>query len=62
MGKYLLTALALILVIEGMLPFLAPGLWRSTFSRILEMSDGQLRFLGLASIVAGLCLLLFVSI
>lgn len=61
MGKYLLTALALMLVIEGLLPFLAPGLWRETFRRITEMSDGQLRFIGLTSMLSGLLLLLFVS-
>jgi uncharacterized protein YjeT (DUF2065 family) len=60
-GKYLLTALALMLVIEGLLPFLAPGLWRETFRRITEMSDGQLRFIGLTSMLSGLLLLLFVS-
>jgi uncharacterized protein YjeT (DUF2065 family) len=60
-GKYLLTALALMLVIEGVLPFLAPNLWRDTFRRITEMSDGQLRFIGLTSMIAGLLLLLFVS-
>ena len=61
MGKYLLTALALMLVIEGVLPFLAPNLWRETFRRITEMSDGQLRFIGLTSMIAGLLLLLVVS-
>lgn len=61
MGKYLLTALALMLIIEGVLPFLAPGLWRETFRRIIEMSDGQVRFIGLASMAAGLALLLFAS-
>jgi uncharacterized protein YjeT (DUF2065 family) len=60
-GKYLLTALALMLVIEGLLPFLAPSLWRETFRRITEMSDGQLRFIGLTSMLSGLLLLLFVS-
>jgi len=60
-GKYLLTALALMLVIEGVLPFLAPGLWRETFRRITEMSDGQLRFIGLTSMLSGLLLLLYVS-
>ena len=49
MGKYLLTALALMLIIEGLLPFLAPGLWRETFRRITELSDGQVRFVGLTS-------------
>jgi uncharacterized protein len=60
-GKYLLTALALMLVIEGVLPFLAPGLWRETFRRITEMSDGQVRFIGLTSMLSGLLLLLYVS-
>lgn len=60
MGKYLLTALALMLIIEGLLPFLAPGVWRETFRRLTEMSDGQVRFIGLTSMIAGL-LLLFVS-
>jgi len=58
-GKTLLTALALMLIIEGLLPFLAPGFWRETFRRITEMSDGQLRFIGLTSMLAGLLLLYF---
>ena len=61
MGKYLLTALALVLILEGVLPFLAPGLWRETFRRITEMSDGQVRFIGLTSMIAGALLLLFLS-
>jgi uncharacterized protein YjeT (DUF2065 family) len=60
-GKYLLAALALMLVFEGLLPFLAPGLWRDTFRRITEMSDGQIRFIGLTSILGGLLLLLYVA-
>jgi uncharacterized protein len=47
--QLLLTAVALMLVFEGMLPFLAPGLWRETFRRLTEMSDGQIRFIGLTS-------------
>jgi len=58
-GKLLLTALALMLIIEGMLPFLAPAFWRETFRRITEMSDGQLRFIGITSMLAGLLLLFF---
>jgi len=58
-GKILLTALALMLIIEGLLPFLAPAFWRETFRRITEMSDGQLRFIGLTSMLAGLLLLFF---
>ena len=60
MGGTLVTALALMLVIEGLLPFLAPGMWRDTFRRLTEMSDGQIRFVGLSSMVAGLLLLYLV--
>jgi uncharacterized protein YjeT (DUF2065 family) len=57
MSKMLLTAFALVLVIEGILPFLIPALWREAFRRLTEMSDGQVRFLGLSSMVAGVLLL-----
>lgn len=48
------TALALVLVVEGLLPFFSPGGWRRMFSQMLQLSDGQLRFFGLCSIVLGL--------
>ena len=48
------TALALVLVIEGLLPFAAPRLWRTTFQRLTQLSDGQLRFIGLVAIAVGL--------
>jgi uncharacterized protein YjeT (DUF2065 family) len=57
MGTTLLMAFALVLVIEGALPFLAPSLWRETFRRILQLSDGQIRFFGLTAMLAGLVLL-----
>ncbi|MBI3067415.1 MAG: DUF2065 family protein [Betaproteobacteria bacterium] len=60
MGNVLLTAFALMLVIEGILPFLVPGIWRETFRRLTEMTDGQIRFIGLTSMLAGLLLLYFV--
>jgi len=47
-------ALALMLVIEGLLPLIAPSMWRETFRRVTELKDGQIRFFGLASILAGL--------
>jgi uncharacterized protein len=53
----LLTAFALMLVIEGVLPFLVPTLWRDTFRRLTELTDGQIRFIGLTSMLAGLLLL-----
>ena len=60
MSNTLLTAFALMLVIEGVLPFLVPTLWRETFRRLTEMSDGQIRFIGLTSMLAGLLLLYLV--
>ena len=54
MADNLLVAVALMLVIEGVLPFAAPKMWRETFRRVTEMSDGQIRFIGLASMSAGL--------
>ncbi|MBK9160380.1 MAG: DUF2065 domain-containing protein [Nitrosomonadales bacterium] len=47
----------MMLVIEGLMPFLFPDQWRETFRRLLAMSDGQLRFIGLTSMLAGLMLL-----
>ncbi|HEV7412500.1 MAG TPA: DUF2065 family protein [Casimicrobiaceae bacterium] len=51
-------ACALVLVLEGLLPLVAPRLWRDTFRRITELSDGQLRFIGLASLLTGTAVLL----
>ncbi|MCG3190379.1 MAG: hypothetical protein LKCHEGNO_03094 [Burkholderiaceae bacterium] len=51
-------AVALMLVFEGLLPFLSPNTWREVFSRALRLSDGQIRFLGLSSMLVGLLLLL----
>jgi len=50
-------ALALVLVFEGLFPFLSPGGWRRTFARLLTLRDGQLRFFGLCSIALGLFVL-----
>ena len=51
-------ALALMLVIEGVLPFLSPARWRKIFERAIQLSDGQIRFIGLSSMIAGLAALL----
>jgi uncharacterized protein YjeT (DUF2065 family) len=50
-------AVGLMFVIEGVLPLLAPASWREVFRRILQFSDGQIRFFGLASMLAGLALI-----
>lgn len=49
----LLAALGLMLVLEGILPFVAPAAWREGFRRLTELKDGQIRFFGLVAIVLG---------
>jgi len=56
MGATLLLAFGLMLLIEGLLPLVAPRVWRETFRRVTELADGQLRFIGLVSVLAGLSL------
>jgi uncharacterized protein YjeT (DUF2065 family) len=57
MGDLLLGALALMLIVEGLLPFFSPAAWRSLFERITKLSDGQIRFMGLSSMLIGVLLL-----
>lgn len=52
-----LTAIGLVLVIEGLMPFASPTAWRDTLQRIMRLRDGQIRFVGLAAILAGLLLI-----
>ena len=59
LGDVWLPALALMLVMEGALPFIAPATWRETFTRMIQFNDGQVRFMGLISMLAGLALLYF---
>ena len=54
----LLMALAIVMILEGALPFVSPRLWRDTFSKLIELSDGQIRFVGLVAILAGVVALL----
>lgn len=56
----LLAAFGLVLVLEGILPFLAPRAWREGFRKMLELTDGQLRSMGLISMLAGLGVVLIV--
>ncbi len=57
MGNTLLMAFALMLVIEGILPFFAPQVWRETFRRVTSFNDGQIRFIGISSMLVGLILM-----
>lgn len=56
-----LAAIGLVLVIEGILPFAVPAVWRDGFRRILEFTDGQLRFIGAASMMGGVFLLMMLN-
>lgn len=59
MTDLLLGAVALMLVLEGLMPFLSPKSWRAMFERATQMSDGQIRFIGLSSMLIGMAVLLF---
>ena len=54
MPDSLWAAFALVLVVEGLLPLVAPRVWRESFAKLVTLTDGQLRFVGLASILMGL--------
>lgn len=56
----LLSALALYLVLEGVLPFVSPPGWRRSLALLARMTDGQLRLFGLGAMIGGLVLLLLV--
>ena len=61
MWDTLLIAFALMLVLEGILPFLVPSIWRDTFKKLIETGDNQVRFIGLTSMLLGLGLLYLVK-
>lgn len=55
-------ALALVLVIEGLFPFVSPGGWRRMFLQVIQMADGQIRFFALLSISIGLLLIWWLTV
>ncbi|PKO52213.1 MAG: DUF2065 domain-containing protein [Betaproteobacteria bacterium HGW-Betaproteobacteria-2] len=61
MTTTLIMAFGLMLVLEGVLPLVAPQFWRDTFRRMIELKDGQLRFAGLLSMAFGLLIVLVVK-
>ncbi|HEU0283079.1 MAG TPA: DUF2065 domain-containing protein [Gallionella sp.] len=61
MLDYWLLGLAMMLVIEGLLPFLFPDLWRETFRKLVSLTDGQLRFAGITAMILGLLLLYWIK-
>ncbi len=57
----LIRALALVLVIEGILPFINPAGWRQAMTQAGRLSDNALRSLGLGSMLAGVLVLYFLN-
>jgi len=56
-----LMAIALMLVLEGILPFVSPNAWRETFQKLLQLEDGQIRFIGLSAMLVGLIMLYLIN-
>ena len=61
MLDYWLLGLAMMLVIEGLLPFVLPALWRETFRKLVTLTDGQLRFVGITAMLCGIILLYLIK-
>jgi uncharacterized protein YjeT (DUF2065 family) len=61
MFNYWLAALGLMLVLEGIMPFLFPSSWRETLSKLSKLQDGQMRFIGLSLMLSGLLLIYWVK-
>lgn len=61
MARFIFAALALMLMLEGLMPLIAPTVWRQVFQRMTSWADGQLRFAGLMSLLAGVILFILVK-
>jgi uncharacterized protein YjeT (DUF2065 family) len=54
-----LVAIALVLILEGLLPLIPPPKWREMFTQLLQLEDGQIRFFGLSIVLLGVFLLMW---
>jgi uncharacterized protein YjeT (DUF2065 family) len=61
MTAYWLAALGLMLVVEGIMPFLFPDVWRRTLAKLAQLQDGQMRFFGLTLMLSGLLLIYWMN-
>jgi uncharacterized protein YjeT (DUF2065 family) len=57
----LLLAVGLMLILEGLMPMMAPDRWRRLFEQILKLEEGQIRFFGMFMVLTGLLLFWLVS-
>ena len=55
-------ALAMVLIVEGLMPFISPKSWRRLFEQMLTLQDGQIRCFGLVVIALGLGLLMLIAL
>jgi uncharacterized protein YjeT (DUF2065 family) len=58
--SYWLIGFSMMLVIEGLIPFLFPDMWRETFARLVSLNNGQLRFIGIVAMLCGLLMLYWI--
>jgi uncharacterized protein YjeT (DUF2065 family) len=61
LSTHLLLAFGLMLVLEGILPFVAPALWKQVFRQATELADGQVRTLGLVSLLLGMLMIVLLG-
>jgi uncharacterized protein len=61
MSDYWFVALGLMLVLEGIMPFIFPREWRETLRKVAEFQDGQVRFIGLSLMLSGLLLIYWIK-
>ena len=61
MLSYWLLGFALMLIIEGFMPFIFPSIWRSTLLKLAKLTDGQIRFVGILAMLSGLLVLVGVK-
>jgi uncharacterized protein YjeT (DUF2065 family) len=62
MGTLLVATVALILILEGTFPLIAPALWRAVFLHLASMKDGQIRYFGFSTVLGGVVLLFLLYI
>lgn len=56
-----LLAIGLMLVLEGLMPMVAPTRWRQLFEQLLRLQDGQIRFFGMFMVIIGLSVVWWVA-
>jgi uncharacterized protein YjeT (DUF2065 family) len=60
-GDTLWVAFGLMLIFEGIMPFVSPNGWRDKMAQLMVLQDGQIRFFGLVCVLAGVLMLWWLS-